>query len=67
MYSYIAFSKVECNRVKNRILRHPIINKGYSEYKVCCEDGIKSIKISKKDGKLYKEAKKKSAGDSLNI
>ncbi|MBQ3409192.1 MAG: methyltransferase domain-containing protein [Clostridia bacterium] len=66
-YSYIAFSKVECNRVKNRILRHPIINKGYSEYKVCCEDGIKSIKISKKDGKLYKEAKKKSAGDSLNI
>lgn len=66
-YSYIAFSKVDCEQLDNRILRHPIINKGYSEYKVCSKDGIKNIKLSKKDGATYKEAKKKSAGDSLNI
>lgn len=66
-YSYIAFSKDIVERASNRILRHPIINKGFSEYKVCMEDGIKDIKLSKKDGNIYKEAKKKSAGDYLNI
>ncbi|MBR2704070.1 MAG: methyltransferase domain-containing protein [Clostridia bacterium] len=66
-YSYIAFSKLDCESSDNRILRHPIINKGYSEYKVCSKDGIKNVKLSKKDGAKYKEAKKKSAGDSLNI
>ena len=66
-YSYIAFSKDIVERAPNRILRHPIINKGFSEYKVCMEDDIKDIKLSKKDGNIYKEAKKKSAGDYLNI
>ena len=66
-YSYIAFSKQECLNTDNRILRHPIINKGYSEYKVCSKDGINNIKLSKKDGDVYKIAKKKSSGDSLNI
>lgn len=66
-YSYIAFSKENCNNECNRILRHPIINKGYSEYKICSKDGIKSIKLSKKDGAVYKEAKKKSAGDCLDL
>lgn len=66
-FSYIAVSKSECVKSKNRILRHPIINKGFSEFKVCSVDGIKNIKLSKKDGILYKEAKKKSSGDSLDI
>ena len=51
----------------NRILRHPIINKGYTEFKICNKDGIKTIKISKKDGALYKESRKKSTGDSIKI
>ena len=66
-FSYIAFSKVNVKKVDNRILRHPIINKGFSEFKVCTKDGIKSIKLSKKDGEIYKQSKKKSSGDSLNI
>lgn len=66
-YSYIAFSKDIVEKAPNRILRHPIINKGFSEYKVCMEDTIKYIKLSKKDGNIYKEAKKKSAGDYLNL
>lgn len=66
-YSYIAFSKDIVEKAPNRILRHPIINKGFSEYKVCMEDEIKNIKLSKKDGNIYKEAKKKGAGDFLNI
>ena len=66
-YSYIAFSKINCKSADNRILRHPIINKGYSEYKVCSKNGIKNIKLSKKDGVVYKESKKKSSGDCLSI
>lgn len=66
-FSYIAFSRVNVKKVDNRILRHPIINKGFSEFKVCTKDGIKSIKLSKKDGEIYKQSKKKSSGDSLNI
>ncbi|MBR2744235.1 MAG: methyltransferase domain-containing protein [Clostridia bacterium] len=66
-FSYIAFSKQSVNRAQNRILRHPIINKGYSEYTICTENEIEKIKLSKKDGELYKKAKKKMAGDSLEL
>lgn len=67
-YSYIAVSKQTCNTASSRILRHPNINKGFIEHKICSNEGIiKCIKLSKKDGAIYKEAKKKSAGDSLNI
>lgn len=66
-FSYVAFSRKKVYKVNNRILRHPIINKVFSEYKICTKDGIKNVKISKKNGILYKEAKKKSTGDSLNL
>lgn len=66
-FSYIAFSKKPVHCAEARILRHPIINKGYSEFKVCTPDGIKNIKLSKKDGEKYKISKKKSAGDTLEL
>ena len=66
-FSYIAVSKHNVNVPECRILRHPIINKGYSEFKICTKDEIKNIKLSKKNGELYKQAKKKSSGDSLNF
>lgn len=66
-FSYIAFSKGEVKKAPNRILRHPIINKGYSEFKICTEDGIKDVRLSKKDGELYKKARKQSSGDILEF
>lgn len=66
-FSYIAFSKEGVDIKENRILRHPIINKGYAEFKICTKSGIKTIKLSKKDGEIYKAAKKKNAGDILNL
>lgn len=65
-FSYVAFSKNEVHTAPKRILRHPIINKGYSEFKVCTPDGIINVKLSKKDGQMYKDSKKKNAGDILN-
>ena len=53
------------NRADNRTLRHPIINKGYTEFKICTKLGIQNIKLSKKDGDKYKKSKKKNAGDCI--
>ena len=64
-FSYIAFSKQTVNIADNRILRHPIINKGYTEFKICTKLGIQNIKLSKKDGDKYKKSKKKNAGDCI--
>lgn len=64
-FSYVAFSKQTVNIADNRILRHPIINKGYTEFKICTKLGIQNIKLSKKDGDKYKKSKKKNAGDCI--
>ena len=64
-FSYIAFSKQTVNIADNRILRHPIINKGYTEFKICTKLGIQNMKLSKKDGYKYKKSKKKNAGDCI--
>ena len=61
----MAFSKQTVNIADNRILRHPIINKGYTEFKICTKLGIQNIKLSKKDGDKYKKSKKKNAGDCI--
>ena len=66
-FSYIAFSKNDVQKAKSRILRLPIINKGYSEFKICTPEGIKNIKLSKKDGQIYKNSKKKNVGDILDF
>ena len=64
-FSYISVSKEQTRSVNSRILRHPLIYKGYSEFKVCTPEGIKNIKLSKKDGEIYKKARKKKDGDCL--
>ena len=64
-FSYIAVSKQKVNHQNSRILRHPIIKSGFVNLELCTKDGIKNVTISKKDGNLYKQAKKKNCGDSL--
>lgn len=65
-FSYIAISKQKIDTPNSRILRHPIIKSGFVNLDLCTKDGIKSVTISKKDGDLYKQAKKKNCGDSLD-
>lgn len=66
-FSYIAISKEMLNTASSRILRHPIIRSGYINIDLCTKKGITNVTISKKDGILYKQAKKKSCGDSFTI
>ena len=49
----------------SRIISNPKINKGYVELVLCTSNGLKNIKVTKKDKELYKIAKKKIVGDPL--
>lgn len=50
-----------------RILRHPEIGKGYLTMNVCTREGIRKVTYSKKDGALYKAARKAGAGDRIPL
>ena len=64
-FSFIAVSKEKEYPLKKRVLRHPIIRTGYVSIKVCSEAGIEDVTISKKDGELYKIARKAKTGDTI--
>lgn len=64
-FSYIAFSKVPVNNSGERILRHPKINSGYVNVKVCSANGIEEKTYSKKDKEIYKKVRKMDAGQKL--
>ncbi len=64
-YSYICFSKKQCKRAKMRVLRHPYITKGQIEVTLCTDSGNTKMNIRKRDGELYKKARKCKQGDSL--
>ncbi|MHC1695023.1 MAG: small ribosomal subunit Rsm22 family protein [Eubacteriales bacterium] len=65
-YSYLAFSRIKrTGDTRARILRHPQIMSGYMTLEVCSAEGLKQIKLSKKDGEKYKQARKSKAGDLI--
>lgn len=66
-YSYIAFSrgKVTSGTDKSRILRHPVIQKGYVKLRTCTSSGLHDISITKKDGEMFRRARKSECGDTI--
>lgn len=64
-FSYIAFAKTSSVHGQSRILRHPQINSGYVKLKICTENGVEEKTYSKKDGEIYKKARKLNAGDTI--
>lgn len=66
-YSYMAFVKEEISGAKARILRHPYIEKGKISLELCGHNENKKVSITKKDGKLFKIARKAKHGDSIDI
>lgn len=65
-FSYLFISKIKPEiNAYNRVIRHPFFYKGYIKFQVCTPVGeYKEITISKSQT-LYKEARKKNAGDIL--
>ena len=64
-YSFIAVSREETPRTKCRVLRHPYINKGQIDLTVCTPDGKTNMTVRKRDGDIFKKARKCKQGDSL--
>lgn len=66
-FAYLAISREEYKSADARILRHPIIEKGRVSLEVCSKTGIKKSTVYKKEGELYKKARKSQAGDDIQI
>jgi len=64
-YAFLAVSKKPCSKSELRILRHPFIEKGLVRLEVCTAEENKTLVVKKKDGELYKKARKAKMGDSL--
>lgn len=65
-FAYLAVTHEKYANAQSRVLRHPIVEKGRISLVLCTEENIEKITISKKDGDLYKKAKKVQCGDEIS-
>ncbi len=65
-FSYMAFARDPSDYAGMRVMRHPQVRGGHIMLEVCTADGIKDIKLTKKDGERYKKARKSGSGDELD-
>lgn len=64
-YSYLIVSKTPSKELKSRIITPPEKHSGHMILNLCTQEGIFKKTLSKKDGELYKAAKKLDWGDSI--
>ena len=64
-FSYLACSKHPCRQAESRILRHPQISSGMVTLQVCTKSGTKTQTVRKRDGALFKAARKADCGDTF--
>ncbi len=62
-FCYLAFVKEETSLAPARIRRHPKIEPGKITLELCSKQGLKQISIRKRDGALFKKARKANCGD----
>lgn len=66
-FSYLALTKFAVCHDKSRILRHPQIAKGQIGLTLCGINENQSIFVKKKDGTLFKIARKAKCGDAIKV
>lgn len=64
-FCYIAASREDYGHCGARVLRHPKIESGKITLKICTADGISEKMVTKKDGALFKKARKAASGDEI--
>lgn len=64
-FTYIAAVRTNAQPCKARILRHPKIESGKITLKLCTAEGITEKIITKKDGTLFKKARKSDCGNEF--
>ena len=66
-FSYVVISRSPVQQTYSRILRHPQIRKGHIYLQLCTPDGVKTVVVSKSEGKRYSRARKASWGDAFDL
>lgn len=62
-FSYLAVAKIPGQIPEARILRHPMKNPGHISLRLCTPEGIRDTSVTKKQGELFKKARKAASGD----
>lgn len=65
-FSYLAVTRGACEPAEARIIRHPWTDKGRIALELCTPDGLRRTEVHKKDGDLFKRARKAEWGDAFN-
>ena len=64
-FCYLAFGRAKGARVSSRILRHPQIESGKITLQLCTPSGLVTLPVRKRDGTLFKTARKANSGDAF--
>ena len=66
-FSYLAVAKESARPAECRILRHPQKESGRITLRLCMQEGIQDKVVTKKQGELFKRARKADSGDAFPI
>lgn len=64
-FSYLALTKAPVESARGRVARHPQIEPGRITLRLCARDGLRDMTVRKKDGALFRWARKCACGDEL--
>lgn len=64
-FCYIAVSRKKAEQCSARVIRHPKIESGRITLSLCTADGITQKIVTKKDGALFKKARKTDWGEEI--
>lgn len=64
-FSYAVIARAPAPQAKARVLRHPQVRPGHVRLQLSTPEGIREQTVSKRDGHLYRRARKVSWGDDL--
>lgn len=66
-FTFLVFTRKEPTRAENRVLRHPKIAPGNIALTLCEGSCVRDLTVTKKDGAIFKRARKADAGDCLPL
>lgn len=65
-FSYMAFARADCRPCAARVRRHPIIESGRVTLELCAAPGLETRRVTRRDGALFKAARKADCGDAFD-
>ena len=66
-FFYMAFSRTPPEKTGERILRHPVTEKGRITLTLCGENGIRNVTVTKKQKEAYRSLRHSKWGDNAGV